>query len=136
MTREEHKKEVEKELARQVKRIASFNKHLEDLYQKYGTQELYLDNSSTHISAPEIITPLEITFQSNEMLKVQHRQGNSMYDWTIAIEYYEDGDIGLEGCYEFEEDLKYYRKCIKSAERFYQSEDPDKILESDGNEDE
>ena len=69
------------------------------------------------------------------MLRVSIEVGGKPDAWSMIPAFDEDGNLYYSGAYEFAHDLEWYRKCIRAAERFYQSEDPDRFLEHDGYED-
>lgn len=128
--------QIEKKIASIVKIIERYDNNLLDLQQKYGTQELYLDRSSTCGCLPEEITPYNITYHTKDRLTIEYRVGKHAEKIDIYPARDEYGELYLYGADEFAEDISWNRNRIKSAERFYQSENPDQYLESDGDEDE
>ena len=129
-------KMIKNKIASLRRRKDRVNEKLIELSVKYGTKELYLDKSSTCIGKPEFISPIEVISESTCHLLLEHKLGKSTEKWYIRPEKDEDGEIYVEGAYEFVDDLNWYKKCINAAEKFYQSEEPDRFLESDGDEDE
>lgn len=125
-----------KQLDSLTRTIERFNKKLEETCQRCGTNEVYLDNSSTCGGLPEFIAPIKIVSRSEEQMHIEHHIGTSVDRCHIRPEKDEDGYTYLECLDDFLEDLNYVKRCVKRGEKFYQSEDPDRFLESDGDEDE
>ncbi len=125
-------KQIESKIASIVKIIERYNKKLTELYNKYDTKELYLDRDC--MSIPCEITPFDITYHANDRLSVEYRLGKLTTKFDIQP-MLTDGELWLMEAYEFSEEIAWCRKRIKSAERFYQSEDPDRYLEENEDED-
>lgn len=142
------------------KQVARFNSYLEDVIKKVGSNEVYLDKSSTIISAPASVWPIEecppepgkqfCEYNGSPCLEFRQR-----YQWP---EYSSNGITHKEECaviriywmydleadewyaeyygdsFDFEKDLRYTKKCVRAGLKFWQSEDPDRFLEKDDDE--
>ena len=142
------------------KQVARFNSYLEDVIKQVGSNEVYLDKSSTIISAPASVWPIEecppepgkqfCEYNGSPCLEFRQR-----YQWP---EYSKDGITRKEECaviriywmydleadewyaeyygdsFDFEKDLRYTKKCVRAGLKFWQSEDPDRFLEKDDDE--
>ena len=152
--------ECQREFDRYRKKVARLNAYIEDVIKKVGNHEVYLDKSSTIVSAPASVWPIEEVkpesgnefCEYNGMPSLEFRQ---RYQWP---EYSKDGitrkeefaairivwqyDLESDEWYaeyhgdsfDFEEDLRYTKKCVRNGLRFWQSEDPDRFLEKDDDE--
>lgn len=142
------------------KQVARLNAYLEDVIKQVGSNEVYLDKSSTIISAPASVWPIEecppepgkqfCEYYGRPCLEFRQR-----YVWP---EYSSDGITRKEECavirivwqydleadewyaeyhgnsFDFESDLRYTKKCVRAGLKFWQSEDPDRFLEKDDDE--
>lgn len=146
--------ECQREFDRYRKKVARLNAYIEDVIKKVGNNEVYLDKSSTIVSAPASVWPIEEVKPepSCEIPELIFRQ---KYVWpeygvhgiehkedyvTIRIswEYDEEADEWYaeyhgDG-FDFEDDLRYTKKCVRNGLRFWESEDPDRFLEKDDDE--
>lgn len=121
---------IDKEFKSLIRKIDRFNERLFEIRKMCQTMKVYLDKSSTRISPPESIEQLVYSIYNNELSVWQSNEGYKD-TWRVHVVCDEDGDEGFEGSYELEEDIKYMRKCIENGLKFWQSEDPDRFLESD-----
>lgn len=90
-----------------------------------GERDIFLDKSSTCISAPEIVEDATITFDGRfAKVKIQGCE-ISIYEY---IE--EDGYVWLNhGIEELKDTIRYFKHCIDNGVKWYQSENPDEFLE-------
>ena len=165
MAQEFNSQDSKREFDRYRKKVARLNDYINEVIKKCGSHEVYLDKSSTIISAPAEVWPIEevkpngpgcelLDFPNEPEKELVFRQkyvwpeysanGTSHreeytvikfrweYDaeadeWFVA--YYGDG-------YDFEDDLRYTKKCVRCGLRYWESEDPDRFLEKDDDDEE
>ena len=148
MAQEFNSQDSKREFDRYRKKVARLNTYIEEVIKKVGSNEVYLDKSSSIISAPASVWPLEEVATENPRELVFRQKfvwpeysANGIvhkeeYE-TIRImwEYDEEADewyAGYYGCgYDFEDDLRYTKKCVRCGLRYWESEDPDRFLEQD-----
>lgn len=143
------------------KQVARLNSYLEDVIKQVGSNEVYLDKSSTIISAPASVWPIEEVKPDGPGCELLHNDGapelvfRQKYVWQeyskggiikkeeycvirISWEYDEDADEWYAeyhgDSFDFESDLRYTKKCVRAGLKFWQSEDPDRFLEKDDDE--
>ena len=157
--------EYQREFDRYRKKVARLNAYIEDVIKKVGNNEVYLDKSSTIVSAPASVWPIkevkpesgqqfislngilidatrELVFRQRFLWPEYSKDGiiKKEEDYTIRIkwEYDEEADEWYAeyhgDSFDFEEDLRYTKKCVRNGLRFWESEDPDRFLEKDDEE--
>ena len=128
-------KRIDQKLKALMRKAERFNEQLFGVRKLCGTMEVYLDKSSTLISSPEVIEPIVCNIHDN---KLTAWQSNPLgrEDWLVQVVKDEDGEEYFEGAYEFATDIDWMRKCVNNGLKFYQSEEPDRFLESNEDEDE
>ena len=145
-------KESQREFDHYRRKVARLNAYIEDVIKKCDTHDVYLDKSSTIISTPASVWPIEEVATENPEKELVFRQ---KYIWTeyssngivqkedidtirITWEYDEEADEWYAeyhgGGFDIEDDLRYIKKCVRCGLRFWQSEDPDRLLEQDDDE--
>ena len=112
---------------RYIKAIDRINAYITEITNRCGSDEIYLDKSSTLIGTPESITPLEITQQDEHSMVI----ACNLFTWQLEEEWDEDYEEWCENWVgeELLDDLKWIRKCVNNGLKFYQAEDPDRFLE-------
>jgi len=131
------------------KRIARLNAYINEAVEKVGSNEVYLDRCSTIVSTPDSVWPFEEVATEDperELVFTQKyifteyaggflKEKEEYYTIRIKWEYDEESDDWYANYYgdafDFDDDVKYIRKCVRAAVRFWESEDPDRFLEQD-----
>lgn len=154
-------KECQREFDLYRKKVARLNAYINDVIKKVGNNEVYLDKSSTIISTPAEVWPIEevkpeagkefCEFNGNPCLEFRQR-----YVWPeygahgiekkeeyqvirITWEYDKEADEWFAeyhgDTFDLDSDLRYTKKCVRNGLKFWESEDPDRFLEQDDEED-
>lgn len=156
MAKKFNSKEAKREFDRYRKRVARLNAYIDEVVRKVGSNEVYLDKSSTIISAPDSVWPFEEVPVENPEKEVRFQQKYVFHEYvykssgttieekvenyTISItwEYDEESDEWYAqyhgSCFDFDEDIQFVKRCVRNGLRFWQSEDPDRFLEQDDDE--
>lgn len=119
--------DAQKQFNRVERAIKRYNAQLEEAIKKYDTDELYLDKSSTLVSVPEKAVPAQIIKRENGIMDVR-LQGVGVL-MRVCVD--EDGEEYVDGIEEFDEYIKYDKKCLKNGINLWESENPDSFLESE-----
>lgn len=153
-------KEVQCEFDRLRKKVARLNAYINEVVGKVGNHEVYLDKSSTIISAPASVWSIEevkpeagqefLMVDGKPYIEFRQRYVWSEYKGTAIVEKEEYTTIRVIWEYDaeadewyadyhgdgfaFDDDLRYTKKCVRAGLRFWQSEDPDRFLEKDDDE--
>lgn len=134
------------------KRVARLNAYINDVIKQVGSNEVYLDKSSIIIAPPASVWPIEEVPTEKPGFEIQF---NQRYVWPelsadgitkkcdvavirITWEYDLEADEWYAeyhgDSFSFDEDLRYRKKCVRAGLRYWQSEDPDRFLEKDDDE--
>ncbi|MBO4549690.1 MAG: hypothetical protein J5733_03075 [Bacteroidaceae bacterium] len=137
-------KQIDEKFKFLIKKAERFNAMVAKAYVDCQTDEVYLDRSSTCVGLPEYISLLSwkredtsITFSvmEGEFSYYEGKDKRHVSEWRIYVDKDEDGEEYFEGAFEFCVDLDYMKRCVRSGIRFWQSEDPDRFLEKDDDDD-
>ena len=152
MAQEFNSQDSKREFDRYRKKVARLNDYINEVIKKCGSHEVYLDKGSSIISAPAEVWPIEEVPTENPERELVFRQ---KYVWPeysangivhkeeytvikLRWEYDAEADewfIAYYGdSFDFEEDLRYTKKCVRNGLRYWESEDPDRFLEQDDDE--
>lgn len=138
-------------------KVQELNNVIEEAVKKVGSNAIYLDKSSTFISAPDSIWPLQEVTTDEDRAKntivfeqkcIDHlemiangEKAKVTYD-RFKFVYEQEEDDGewyiayFGSSYSFKDDVAWLKKCIRQAIKFYESEDPDAYLEQPEEEEE
>ena len=141
-----------REFERYRKRVSRLNAYINEVVEKVGSNEVYLDKSSTFVSLPDSIWPFEEVVTENPERELVFKQKYEMSRFTasgiekneefytirIKWEYDEESDEWYSDyhgdSFDFEEDMRYIKKCVRNGLRFWENEDPDRFLEQEEDE--
>ena len=154
MAQEFNSQDSKREFDRYRKKVARLNDYINEVIKKCGSHEVYLDKGSTIISTPNSVWPFEevktedpekeLVFQQkfvwsdfNGTRIVKKEEYVKIYlKWTYDeeadewfIDYYGSG-------FDFDDELRYIKKCVRCGLRYWESEDPDRFLEKDDDDEE
>lgn len=154
MAQEFNSQDSKREFDRYRKKVARLNDYINEVIKKCGSHEVYLDKSSTIISTPAAVWPMEEVATDNPERELRFRQKFIWSEYSangivhkeeyetirITWEYDEEADEWYAeyhgGGFDFDDDLRYTKKCVRCGLKYWESEDPDRFLEKDDDDEE
>lgn len=99
-----------------IKLVDNYNKWLNAKIERYGTDELYLDKSSTFIGLPEVAEPIAM-----KMLGSKCKTSVNGIEDVVTDEFDIDN---------LRDTIKWCKRCVSNGCKFIESENPDAFLEA------